>query len=156
MGIRVWYRRRSHGGRRGRGPVHRENGRHSARGYWWVGGFFPVTRSRRRNGTRVRPRWAAGLGGSGSDISLRGRGSTSPKGDVFPTRPCEFARGSIDTHLLVLPRVGLVLEGALAQYERTWWRKACKSSSRSHVGRSKPVQWVSYKTAMAPPQPRTH
>ena len=35
-------------------------------------------------------------------------------------------------------------------------RKASRSSSRSHVGRRMPFQCVSYKTAIAPPQPRTH
>ena len=35
-------------------------------------------------------------------------------------------------------------------------RKACRSSSRSHVGRSMPFQCVSYKTAIAPPRPRIH
>ena len=35
-------------------------------------------------------------------------------------------------------------------------RKAWRSSSRSHVGRRMPFQCVSYKTAIAPPRPRTH
>ena len=35
-------------------------------------------------------------------------------------------------------------------------RKAWRSSSRSHVGRRMPFQCVAYKTAIAPPRPRTH
>ena len=35
-------------------------------------------------------------------------------------------------------------------------RKAWRSSSRSHVGRSMPFQCVSYMTAAVPPRPRTH
>ena len=35
-------------------------------------------------------------------------------------------------------------------------RKAWRSSSRSHVGRRKPFQCLSYKTATAPPRPRTN
>ena len=35
-------------------------------------------------------------------------------------------------------------------------RKAWRSSSRFHVGQTMPFQCVSYKTAIAPPRPRTH
>ena len=35
-------------------------------------------------------------------------------------------------------------------------RKAWRSNSRSHVGWRMPFQCVSYKTAIAPPRPRTH
>ena len=35
-------------------------------------------------------------------------------------------------------------------------RKAWRSSSRSYVGRRMPFQYVSYKTGIAPPRPRTH
>ena len=35
-------------------------------------------------------------------------------------------------------------------------RKTWRSSSRFHVGRRMPFQCVSYKTAIAPPRPRTH
>ena len=35
-------------------------------------------------------------------------------------------------------------------------RNAWRSNSRSHGGRSMPFQWDSYKTAIAPPRPRTH
>ena len=35
-------------------------------------------------------------------------------------------------------------------------RKAWRSNSRSHVGLRMPFQCVSYKTAIAPPRPRTH
>ena len=49
----------------------------------------------------------------------------------------------------------LSCRGAPAEYSRIRWRAWRRSASRSQDGRRRPFQCVSYRTAVAPPRPRT-